>query len=210
MAGIKRHIQDVIDYDNRVIGREFFDAVLADMILDRHYVWRHRGIRPTTFAFIANKPGDGRAWKDSLAAHFGPIWGWQRISYRRALRKTELTLEIDFTRLCRERWQTVWRPQVFHAGTCDHAGCALPAEDVDHVVPAHAEIVRACWPKVSVAERVSWWAAICHKTQPGHFVLPEGCEAVLHYDAMTAGGMFSSLCKEHHWTVTFRRAGQTK
>jgi len=145
LGEIKDHVKRFLDYYNRVVSREKFDAVLADVVVDRHYIWRRKGIRPTSFMFMPNETGDGRLWPDSLAGYFGSEYGWQRFSYHKALRSKDPTMEQEFTRLCRERWGRVWRPQIFKRRVCEVPGCCEQATEVDHEAPKHKEIVEACW-----------------------------------------------------------------
>jgi hypothetical protein len=206
LGALKKYIQGVLDYDNRVVGREFFDDVLADVVVERHYRWHLRGVRPTSFKFMRNSGDDNRQWGDSLAGFFAE-WGWCRFSYKKALKKQQPTLESEFPRLCRERWSARWRDSIMAGGQlCEHEGCNLLATDVDHVSPQHREIVAAAWAHVVPADREAWWRALVGRTpSEPHFVLPEGHPATAEYDKLTAEGTYQRLCKEHHRLATSER-----
>jgi hypothetical protein len=206
---VKKHIQKALDYENRAVGHEFFDDVLADVVVERHYRWRSRGVRPTSFQLMPNEEGDNRTWGSSLAGFFGE-WGWCRFSYKKALRRKQPTLESEFPRLCRERWSSRWRGAIMGGGkTCEHGSCQLLATDVDHVDPQHKDIVAAAWALVPEGDRRTWWQLLVEE-KPGadHFVLPEGHPATVEYDRLTALGTYLCLCAGHHrLTTSERRAG---
>jgi len=205
LAEIKRHVQAAIDYNNRVIDREFFDPVLADLVVDRHYRWMHFGIRPTIFKFMANRVDDSRLWGDSLAGYF-PGRGWNRFSYQKALRTQPVTLESEFKRLCRERWKLLWQPRyIFPCMKCSVPGCDWFAEDVDHIQPQHEDIVKACWALVDEATATGWWRLLMEQPEDSHFILPNDHPVSRLYDDMTRNGTFQAVCKEHH-----REAAKTR
>jgi len=203
LGEIKEHVKAFLDYYNRVIGEEKFDPVLADVVADRHYIWRHRGITPTSFMFMANDTDDGRRWSDSLAGYFGPEYGWQRFSYHKALMSKDPTMEQEFTRLCRERWGMVWRPKVFKGGTCEVTGCLDRATDADHEFPTHKRIVDACWALLSEEDRKQWWHNMVFSDGgTEHFQMPPLHPATVLYDEMTADCRFRHLCQRHHREAT--------
>lgn len=207
LGAVKTHIQGVIDYKHRVVDREFFDDVLADIVVGRHYRWRHKKVRPTSFKFMASTQGDGRTWSDSLAGFF-PGYGWRRFSYQTALRTKPVTLESEFSRLCRERWARLWRAQFIRYDTkCAIATCDLQAVDVDHIHPQHREIVRQCWALVDSTTATKWWGLIL---DPGdeHFTLPDGHPVAVLYDSLTASGTYQAVCKLHHRKVTAARKAE--
>ena len=214
LGAIKTHIQGVIGYKNRVVEREFFDDVLADVVLDRHYRWIHKKIRPTSFKFMVSTQGDGRTWSDSLAGFF-PGYGWQRFSYRTALRAKPVTLESEFSRLCRERWARLWRARLWRAQfirydtMCAIGTCNLRAVDIDHIHPQHREIVRQCWALVDSTTATQWWERIL---DPGdeHFTLPDGHPVTMLYDNLTRCGTYQVVCRLHHRKITAARKAARK
>lgn len=210
LKAIESHIKTAIDYYNRVLGREFFDEVLADVVSDRHYIWRHRGVRPTSFRFQENEDGDGRGWDDSLSGNFGPEFGWHRFSYRKALRGADPDMESEFKRLCRERWMYTWRARLFSHGPCAFPGCLSAAVDVDHINPQQKEIVSTCWQMMSEQDKQEWWACLVGGKMKYHFGMPEGHPVTEKYDQLTSTGTYQLLCKEHHKEETSSRKGITR
>jgi len=109
LGKLKAHISEVIAHATRPVGQVFACEVLSEVVVDRHYRWRHRGVRPDLFQFMRNEAGDGRHWDRSLSGHFGPDWGWCRFSYVKCMRATPYTMKDHFKKLCLERWSAVWR-----------------------------------------------------------------------------------------------------
>ena len=208
LGAIKTHIQGVIDYKNRVIEREFFDDVLADVVVDRHYRWSHKKIRPTSFKFMASTQGDGRTWSDSLAGFF-PGYGWRRFSYRKALRKKPVTLETEFPRLLRERWVRKFRDHHIH-GAMRCALCIAPPTDVDHIEPQHSQLVTLVWALVDSETEKKWWNQICQQSGENHFVLPDDHSAIQKYDQWSQEGKYQALCKACHRKVTTKRKAKVR
>jgi hypothetical protein len=201
---LRKRIEKAIHYKERVVGREFFDAVLADLFADRHYRWK--GHTPTKFAYLRNEEGDGRNWSDSLAA-FIPGHGWHRFSKANLL-ADEVNIDTKFPKLCRERFTRVWRPKLFREGPCSVPGCPLAATDVDHVSPQHKEIVVACLRLVTDADRATWWEIIMSGDGTTHFTLPEGHPVTIEYDRLTVEGTYQMLCEHHHAKITGKRASR--
>lgn len=201
------YLKRVINFGHRVVGARFFDDVLADVVVDRHYRWRHRGVRPTSFCFIENDVDDGRTWCDSLAGEF-PGWGWQRFSYRKCLHTRDPTMEQEFTRMCRERWVCTWRPHLRErlGHQCAFPGCRGRATDVDHVSPQHDEIVARCWAILPAHEREAWWHVLLYEDcSERHLVLMDGHPVTEEYDRVTRAGTYQALCKDHHYATTSSR-----
>ena len=207
LKALEAYLKPVINFKNRIHGVPFFDDVLADVVVDRHYRWRLRGVRPVSFRFIPNTTGDGRTWNDSLTGDF-PGWGWQRFSYRKCLRTKDPTMEDEFERMCRDRWTSRWRtPLLKRIGPlCAFPDCGGLATDIDHVSMQHREIVSKCWLMLQEAEREAWWNTILYEEHDGqHFVLPEGHPVTEEYDRLTQAGTYQALCKVHHYAVTSSR-----
>ena len=207
LTALKKHIKEVVDFANRPPEQEFVSDVLSDVVLDRHYRWSHRGVRPTSFKFIMNSPDDGRIWPYSLAGFF-PGWGWCRFSYNKCCRAKKPTMETEFNRLCRERFRGHWREQIMgHRWKCEK--CPRRATDVDHVNPQHAEIVKACWDLLDEETTNTWWEIMIGEPTIDHFTLPEGHPVTELYDQATRDGEYQILCKKHHKEATKQRKKRT-
>lgn len=207
LRAIEQYLKPVIGFKQRILDARFFDDVLADVVVDRHYRWRQRGVRPVSFSFLENAAGDGRTWSDSLAGDF-PGWGWQRFSYRKCLHTKDPTMEQEFERMCRERWSSRWRTPLLLrlGGRCAFPACEEAATDVDHVSMQHSEIVSRCWSILPEHEREAWWNALVHEDcTEHHFVLIEGHPVTEEYDRLTRAGTYQPLCKLHHYRTTSSR-----
>lgn len=202
-TALHEHLCKAIGYKTRVLGREFFDEVLAAVFTERSY--RFRGLRPTAFAYVPNEPGGDRPYGDSLAANV-PGFGWCRFSTGTLLRDGAISFDSKFASYCRERFVKVWRPRLFAPGPCVVPGCGEPGTDVDHIAPQHREIVTACLPLVTDDLRDAWTVWVEEKHTGRHFVLPEGHPATVEYDRLTQSGSYQRLCGPHHDKITGHRA----
>lgn len=194
---LQQRISVAIDYKHRVVEREFFDPVLAAAVHERH----HRLSLlppPTSFKYMRNTKQNGRAWGDSLSA-LVPGKGWMRFSTKQVYRNAPWSFEREFTRICRDRWRRVHRPQLFKSMLCVVWGCEAAAVDVDHVDPTHMKIVIAVRALLDAKEAVEWATEVKYQGTGRHFTLPEGHKVTMAYDTMTRGGVYQMLCKEHHW-----------
>lgn len=204
LEDLRQHLSRVVAYDARLPDAPFYDEILADVVMDRHYIWSQQSERPTAFCFLSNAAGDGRGWATSLAGHFGERLGWQRFSYQKCCEAKEYTMEDEFIRLCRERWSSTWRP-LFTRSTCEYPGCGDLAEDVDHVHPQHREIVEACWTLLSAQDREAWWRKAIDRSTGEHFALPYDHPVTRTYDEMSKHATYQNICKAHHRAETRAR-----
>lgn len=201
---LKTHIQKAIDYNHRVVGRQFFDDVLADLFMDRHGTYW--GNRPTAFAYIPNPPGGGRTYPDSLAAMLNGI-GWCRFSYMTLV--DGKSFYKKFNTFFRERFARTIRPKIFvHGAKCAIPGCEAAGCDLDHITPQHRDIVSVCIPLISPKLISEWedWEARKGGDEDQHFVLPDDDPSTIEYDRLSGAATYQQLCERHHEQVTSERA----
>lgn len=201
-TALKAHISKAINYKGRVIGRPFYDAVLADLFTRCHP--RLQGHHPEYFLYVLNEVGDGRTSKDSLAAHI-PGKGIRRFSTHTLLNPSK-TLKDRFPVCCREHFARVWRQRLFMPGRCAHPGCLAEATDVDHIAPQHKEIVDTCWRLVTESDKKVWWKQLMEGDGYVHFQIPTGHPAMVEYDRLTETGTYQMLCRHHHARLSGKRS----
>lgn len=169
-------------------NRPFQSPVLSDLIAERHYFCRLRGLRPSAFK---------KTYDDYPDRFYGLFEspGWHPVSWKKCLKPPPSGEEI-ITAALRNRIEVekiAFRRAHPICGRCKQA----PSEETHHAEPTFKAIVGRVFAAVAPSD-IDSALADWNWFEKEEFTLPDGHSILRHFDEIHANARLEALCKPCH------------